>query len=62
MDEGRNMILLFPTLIKFKSEEAKQKFKPHLHMFYKERVIDIPGELHSRQEKLLWQFTIPVKV
>jgi hypothetical protein len=28
MDEGRNMILLFPTLIKFKSEEEKKKFAP----------------------------------
>lgn len=26
MDEGRNMILLFPTLIQFGSEEARQKF------------------------------------
>jgi hypothetical protein len=28
MDEGRNMILLFPTLISFKSEEDKKKFAP----------------------------------
>ena len=28
MDEGRNMILLFPTLIDFKSDEDKENFKP----------------------------------
>lgn len=28
MDEGRNMILLFPSLIKFKSEQDKLNFKP----------------------------------
>lgn len=28
MDEGRNMILLFPTLIHFKSNEDKKKFAP----------------------------------
>lgn len=26
MDEGRNMILLFPSLIKFKSKVEKEKF------------------------------------
>ncbi|SMQ53401.1 unnamed protein product [Zymoseptoria tritici ST99CH_3D7] len=45
MDEGRNMILLFPTLIKFKSEQEKANFKPRLHMFYNERVMDIPDGL-----------------
>lgn len=28
MDEGRNMILLFPTLIKWKSERERKKFAP----------------------------------
>jgi hypothetical protein len=28
MDEGRRMILLFPSLIKFKSAEEKAKFNP----------------------------------
>lgn len=28
MDEGRNMILLFPTLINFKSDEDKRNFSP----------------------------------
>ena len=45
MDEGRNMILLFPSLVKLETEEAKQKFKPKCHMFYGQRVIDIPDGL-----------------
>lgn len=28
MDEGRNMILLFPTLINFKSPEDRKNFEP----------------------------------
>ena len=28
MDEGRNMILLFPTLIDFKSDEDRKNFEP----------------------------------
>ncbi|KAI9822598.1 MAG: hypothetical protein M1827_000317 [Pycnora praestabilis] len=42
MDEGRNMILLFPTLIDFKSQEDKAKFAPSCHMFYGSRSLDIP--------------------
>ncbi|CAI4216054.1 unnamed protein product [Parascedosporium putredinis] len=30
MDEGRNMVLLFPTLIKFPSEAARRLFKPQV--------------------------------
>jgi len=42
MDEGRNMILLFPTLIKFKSAEERKCFDISCHMFYSQRVVDIP--------------------
>jgi len=43
MDEGRNMILLFPTLIKFEGKrEDMEKFAPSCHMFYPHRVVDIP--------------------
>jgi len=45
MDEGRNMILLFPSLIKFKSDEDKKNFAPRLHMFYGQRCIDVPDGL-----------------
>lgn len=39
------MILLFPTLVHFKSDEDKKKFKPRCHMFYGQRVVDIPDGL-----------------
>jgi hypothetical protein len=65
MDEGRNMILLFPSLIHLKTDAAKANFKPRLvpqskrlcspstraemlcrcHMFYSQRVMDIPDGL-----------------
>ncbi|PVH74287.1 hypothetical protein DL98DRAFT_594208 [Cadophora sp. DSE1049] len=41
MDEGRNMILLFPGLINFKDGEERKKFLPECHMFYENRVVDI---------------------
>jgi len=41
MDEGRNMVLLFPSLIKFKGPEERERFKPKCHLFYGQRVIDI---------------------
>ena len=51
MDEGRNMILLFPSLIQLKTQEAKEHFKPREHIFYSQRCIDIPDGL-PKWEKL----------
>ena len=45
MDEGRNMILLFPSLVHLKSEKDRLNFRPRLHMFYGQRVMDIPDGL-----------------
>ncbi|QDS68963.1 hypothetical protein FKW77_008842 [Venturia effusa] len=45
MDEGRNMVLLFPSLVHFKSDAEKRNFRPKCHMFYGERVIDVPDGL-----------------
>ncbi|KAL8795135.1 MAG: hypothetical protein Q9195_002432 [Heterodermia aff. obscurata] len=42
MDEGRNMILLFPTLINWESPEERKNFDISCHMFYQRRVVDIP--------------------
>ncbi|KAI9880883.1 MAG: hypothetical protein M1830_010478 [Pleopsidium flavum] len=43
MDEGRNMILLFPSLIHFHgNKEDMKNFDPSCHMFYQHRVVDIP--------------------
>lgn len=41
MDEGRNMILLFPELIDWEDEKDKENFKATCHMFYPRRVLDI---------------------
>jgi len=45
MDEGRSVILLFPSLIKFKRAEDKKKFYPKCHIFYGQRVVDVPDGL-----------------
>ncbi len=46
MDEGRNMILLFPTLIEgINTDEGRQAFKAQCHMFYPQRVVDIKDRL-----------------
>jgi len=45
MDEGRNMVLLFPSLIHLKDQKAKDNFKPRNHIFYSQRVMDIPDGL-----------------
>lgn len=45
MDEGRNMILLFPSLVHLKTDQDKANFKPRCHMFYNQRVMDIPDGL-----------------
>lgn len=39
------MILLFPSLIKFKGEKEKGRFAASCHMFYENRVIDIKDGL-----------------
>lgn len=45
MDEGRNMILLFPTLIEgINTDEGREAFKPKCHMFYTQRVVDLKGD------------------
>ncbi|KAM0335508.1 hypothetical protein ACHAQA_000556 [Verticillium albo-atrum] len=42
MDEGRNMVLLFPALIEFHGDEKiKENFAPQMHIFYPKRVLDI---------------------
>ena len=43
MDEGRNMILLFPSLIEgINTPEGRKAFEISCHMFYPQRVVDIP--------------------
>lgn len=46
MDEGRNMILLFPTLIEgINTPRGRAAFKPACHMFYPQRVCDVKDGL-----------------
>ncbi|KAI0471825.1 glutathione-dependent formaldehyde-activating, GFA [Xylariaceae sp. FL0804] len=42
MDEGRNMVLMFPSIIKFGDAEHKKLFDPQCHIFYSQRVVDMP--------------------
>lgn len=42
MDEGRNMALVFPTLVEFRSGAERQLFEPQCHLFYSQRVVDMP--------------------
>lgn len=45
MDEGRNMILLYPTLIEgIETPEARKAFESKCHMFYPQRVVDFRGD------------------
>ncbi|KAI0150155.1 Mss4-like protein [Xylariaceae sp. FL1272] len=41
MDEGRNMVLMFPAIIKFEDQEHKKMFDPQCHIFYSQRVVDL---------------------
>lgn len=45
MDEGRNMILLFPTLIEgINTPQGRKAFEAKCHMFYPQRVVDFTGD------------------
>ncbi|KZV68838.1 hypothetical protein PENSPDRAFT_581773 [Peniophora sp. CONT] len=50
MDEGRNMVLIFPSLVHLKTKEAKEAFKPRCHIFYSQRVVDVPDGLPKWSE------------
>lgn len=58
MDEGRNMILLFPSLIDFKNDEDKKLFRPRCHMFYPQRVMDVPGMLNLHLASSRWEVNL----
>ncbi|TDZ47451.1 hypothetical protein CTRI78_v008562 [Colletotrichum trifolii] len=42
MDEGRNMVLLFPGLLKFEEGQKRKNFDIQMHIFYEQRVVDLP--------------------
>ncbi|KAK6079637.1 hypothetical protein SCUP234_00642 [Seiridium cupressi] len=41
-DEGRRMVLLFPTLLRLNDKAQRDLFYPQCHIFYSARVVDIP--------------------
>ncbi|KAF8196022.1 Mss4-like protein [Pholiota molesta] len=41
MDEGRKMLMVFPTLLHFESHEDQRKFYPSCHIFYSQRAVDV---------------------
>ncbi len=45
MDEGRNMILLFPSLIEnVHSDRGRRAFQAQCHLFYGQRVVDFKDD------------------
>ncbi|KAH6893219.1 hypothetical protein B0T10DRAFT_592168 [Thelonectria olida] len=42
MDEGRNMALMFPTLLKLDGGSLRRNFEIQCHIFYPQRVVNIP--------------------
>ncbi|GKT92169.1 LOW QUALITY PROTEIN: glutathione-dependent formaldehyde-activating [Colletotrichum tofieldiae] len=58
MDEGRNMVLLFPGLLHFDGEQKRENFEVQMHIFYGQRVVDLPdgkpkwSGLNEQSEKM----------
>lgn len=49
MDEGRNMILLFPSLLEdISSDKAREAFRATEHMFYSQRVVDFKEDRRTK--------------
>jgi len=48
-DEGRNMLMMFPSAFKFVGGETPPKFKPTCHIFYSQRVLKIRDGLPKFQ-------------
>ncbi|KAH8895859.1 hypothetical protein GQ53DRAFT_640694 [Thozetella sp. PMI_491] len=45
MDEGRNMALVFPSLVEgIESPEGRKAFRAQCHLFYGHRVVDFHGD------------------
>jgi hypothetical protein len=53
MDEGRNMILLFPSLIRLETDEAKEKFKPKYVFLFIQNLFLLLSSLGDVGEKRL---------
>lgn len=53
MDEGRNMVLVFPTLVRFGGEEERRRFYPSCHIFYERRCMDVSTSGGIRKRRLM---------
>ncbi|KAI9060986.1 hypothetical protein FKP32DRAFT_1654854 [Trametes sanguinea] len=61
-DEGRNTVLAYPSSFKFQDRKVPLDFQPTAHIFYSERVMEVPDGVpkwsgHKGQSELLPELT-----
>ncbi|KAI0346557.1 hypothetical protein BDW22DRAFT_1322973 [Trametopsis cervina] len=61
-DEGRSTVLAYPGAFKFKDKKVPADFQPTAHIFYSERVMDVPDGIpkwagHKGQSELLQEMS-----
>ncbi|KAI0710083.1 Mss4-like protein [Earliella scabrosa] len=61
-DEGRNTVLAYPSSFKFKDGKVPREFQPTAHIFYRERVMEVPDGVpkwsgHKGQSELMPDLT-----
>ncbi|KAI0682844.1 Mss4-like protein [Cytidiella melzeri] len=62
-DEGRNTVLAYPGSFKFKNKKVPADFQPTSHIFYGQRVMDVPDGIpkwsgHKAQSELLQEMSM----
>ncbi|KAM5538482.1 hypothetical protein V8D89_007815 [Ganoderma adspersum] len=62
-DEGRNTVLAYPSAFEFPGSKVPASFRPTAHIFYSQRVMDIPDGVpkwsrHKNESALLPECTI----
>lgn len=45
MDEGRNMVMAYPSSFNFEGGHVPDAFAPSAHIFYGERVMDLDDDI-----------------
>ncbi|KAI1797300.1 Mss4-like protein [Ganoderma leucocontextum] len=61
-DEGRNTVLAYPSAFKFPSPKVPASFQPTAHIFYSQRIMDVPDGVpkwsgHKNESELLLELT-----
>ncbi|KAI0077896.1 hypothetical protein K474DRAFT_1661129 [Panus rudis PR-1116 ss-1] len=61
-DEGRNVVLAYPSSFKFEDGHVPKEFQPTAHIFYSERVMEIPDGIpkwsgHKGESDLIQEMT-----